>query len=143
MKANRVAAKVAARFGGYDRFISYRHAEAYAYAKELDRILEAEGLMVFRDESEEDIGTPLSTFIKRACAARTFVILVTPTVFESSNVLDELSAYFDHRISKWFRRPFSRNIPINVDHGFVEVERELTRSGLDDTPVRLVRNEQL
>lgn len=115
IKLNRVVSKVAAVFCGYDIFISYRHLDAHGYANELEKALEAKGLLVFRDESDEDVGTPLSVFIKRACAARTFVILVTPNVFKSSNVLDELSAYIKHRISKWHRKPFSRVISVNVD----------------------------
>lgn len=113
--SNRVAGKVAAVLGGYDVFISYRRAEAHGYARALEKTLETKGLLVFRDESEEDVGTPLDVFIKRACAARTFVILVTPNVFESSNVRAELSAYLKHRMSKWHRKPFSRVISVNVD----------------------------
>ena len=81
---SRILGKVAASIGGYDIFISYRHASAQAYAVELERRLESRGLMVFRDESEEDAGSSLETFVKRACAARTFVILVTDDVYYSS-----------------------------------------------------------
>ncbi len=121
---NRVKSKIAAWFGGYDMFISYRHKDAYEYAKELERVLESEGLLVFRDESEEDVGTPLQTFIMRARAARTFVILVTPSVYGSSNVLEELNAYLQHRVDNWFRRPFSRVIPINVANSLNQVPKD-------------------
>jgi len=99
---------------GYDVFISYRRADAYDYAKALESTLEAKGLMVFRDETEEDAGVRLGTFVKRACAARTFVVLATPTVFQSVNVLAELSGYLKRRIDRWHRRPFSRVVSINV-----------------------------
>lgn len=78
---SRLIDKIAAWISGYDVFISYRHQDAYEYACQLEKLLEAEGLMVFRDETEEDVGTPLPVFIKRALSARTFVILVTPSVY--------------------------------------------------------------
>lgn len=124
MRQSRGVNKVASWIAGYDVFISYRHTEAHNYAKALEQVLESKGLMVFRDESEEDAGVPLEIFIKRACAARALVVLATPTVFESSNVHAELSSYLSQRINKWYRRPFSRIISINVDQALSNAPSE-------------------
>jgi WD40 repeat protein len=115
MRESRGLNKVASWIGGYDIFISYRHADAHGYAKNLEQVLESKGLMVFRDESEEETGVALKTFSKRACKARALVVLATPTVFESDNVFAELSSYLSQRIDRWYRRPFSRIITINVE----------------------------
>jgi len=115
MKTSGITRKVAAKLGGYDIFISYRHLEAEAYAESLHRILEKERLIVFRDESEKDnLGTSTEEFAKLACSARCLVTIVTADVYESENVYDELSAYLANRIDKWYRRPFSRIISINI-----------------------------
>jgi len=101
---------------GYDIFISYRHIDAQNYAKELHDKLEEKGLIVFRDESEVDnSGTSTKRFAKLACSARCLVTIVTPNVYESESVYDELSSYFANRLDKWYRRPFSKVISINVD----------------------------
>ncbi len=115
MNKSRTLGKIASLLGGFDVFISYRHADAHGYAVELERVLESKGLMVFRDETEEDVGTPLAVFVKRACSARTFVIVVTNNVYQSRSVFEELSAYLESRIHRWYRKPFSRIIPINVN----------------------------
>lgn len=112
----RMLDKIASRIGGYDIFISYRHSEATkAYATELERRLEAGGMMVFRDESEEEAGVPLEVFVKRACSARTLVVLAAPGIFGSENVRAELTGYLQRRMDRWYRRPFSRIVSINVD----------------------------
>jgi hypothetical protein len=55
--------KVISKFSGYDIFISYRHKEAQLYAMQLHAVLESKGLLVFRDESEEDnLGTNIKQF---------------------------------------------------------------------------------
>lgn len=110
---HRTLAKLVALTTRYDVFISYRHADAHRYAVALESALKAKGLLVFRDESEEDAGASLDTFVKRACASRSFVILVTRETYASGNVLAELSAYLDRRIQPWLHRPFSKVIPIN------------------------------
>ena len=124
LRANRIISKSAAWLVGYDIFISYRHADAYAYAKELERIMTSKGFLVFRDESAEDAGTPLSTFIERACASRTLVVLVTPGVFQSIYVESEISAYVERCINTWYKRPFSRIIPIDVDRALSAAVKE-------------------
>jgi TIR domain len=124
MRESRGLNKFASWVAGYDIFISYRHAEAHDYAQSLERILESRGLMVFRDESEEDSGVSLNTFIKRACAARALIVVATPNVYESSNVLAELSGYLENRIGKWYRRPFSRVISVNVNQALSNAPSE-------------------
>ncbi|WP_233353599.1 toll/interleukin-1 receptor domain-containing protein [Hellea balneolensis] len=121
---SRTIRRAASNIGGYDVFISYRHTGNLLYALELERRLKAKGLLVFRDESDEDVGTSLDTFIKRACSARTFVILVTDNVYESSSVFEEFSAYLIVRLGRWNLRPFSRVIPVNVDRAIERAPEE-------------------
>lgn len=116
IKPKGVTRKLATKLGGYDIFISYRHLDAEVYAENLHEVLEKKGLIVFRDESEKDnSGTSIDEFVKLACSARCLVMIVTAGVYESENVYDELSGYLANRIDKWYRRPFSRIISINVD----------------------------
>ena len=118
--------KIASRIGGYDIFISYRHADAENYATQLHKLLEAEGFIVFRDESEADnLGTSTDKFATLACSSRCLVTIVTPDVFKSTSVYDELSSYLSVRIDKWYRRPFSRVISINVDQTLSKATTEL------------------
>jgi len=107
--------KIAAAFGGYDIFISYRHVEAEHYAKRLHELLEERKLVVFRDESEDDnLGTSTDQFAKLATKARCFVTIVTPEIYQSESVYKELSSYLSARMGNLLKRPFSRMISIDV-----------------------------
>lgn len=126
VKNNNLNRKVASRVVGYDFFISYRHVDASDYAKKLHALLENKGYIVFRDESEADnLGTSTEEFAKLARSSRCLVTIVTPNVYESESVYEELSSYLTHRIDNWYRRPFSRIISINVEQSLSKATSEL------------------
>ncbi|WP_247237711.1 TIR domain-containing protein [Telluribacter sp. SYSU D00476] len=118
---NRLLKRIITQISGYDAFISYRHAESREYAEELYSQLTNRGLTAFLDESDEDSGTSIEKFKRIACKARSFVLVASPEVYKSKNVYDEVQAYFSERIDKWYRRPFSRIISINVDQALSKI----------------------
>ncbi|MDX8501915.1 toll/interleukin-1 receptor domain-containing protein [Mesorhizobium sp. VK4C] len=106
--------RVVANTVGYDVFIAYRIGESRRYAEALHNALEARGLVAFLDDADEGAGASIQQFVKFACAARCLVVVVTPGVYDSLHVREEVDGYRQQRMKSW-RRPFSRMIPINVD----------------------------
>ena len=109
---------------GYDVFIAYRNADARAYAQALHAALEKRGLTVYLDEADGGAGANIRDFVRRACASRCLVVVVTPGIYKSQFVCDEVDGYRARRLRSWWRRPFSRLIPINVDQALSEAPNE-------------------
>lgn len=125
MKKIKIPRRFVSTIAGYDIFISYRHSDAERYAATLHAQLEKMGFHVFRDESEDDnLGTDIHKFEAIACTARCFVTIVSPSVYTSVNVHAELSAYLHNRIGKWYRKPFSRIISIDINQALSNTPQE-------------------
>lgn len=100
---------------GFDVFIAYKQSDGAKYAKALHDELERRGLVVFLDGADEVAGARVAVFASFASRARTLIVLVSPDVFQSSYVREEIEAYAARALNRWWRRPFSRIVPINID----------------------------
>jgi hypothetical protein len=87
---------------GFDVFISYRRAEAAAYAEELARRLNRQGLICFLDREEMAAGAELSHSLKSALGrSRAMVCVVTPGVAESDWIRQEVRHFLKKPQRLW------------------------------------------
>lgn len=98
---------------GWDVFISYRRADASAYARELRDQLEARGFTVFLDDEDLHVGIPARVYARRVRRSRMLVLVGTPGIFESQHVPVELHQY---QRRWWLTHLWRRVFPINVGH---------------------------
>lgn len=91
---------------GFDVFISYRRSEATAYAEELARQLNRNGLICFLDREETAAGAELTHALRSALRrSRAMVCVVTPGVADSHWIQQE--------VTQFLRRP-QRLWPVSV-----------------------------
>jgi hypothetical protein len=110
---------------GYDFFLSYRRADAAAFAQSLAEALQARGFVCFLDREETVGGTVLTPAIERALKrSRALVAILTAGVLDSDWVKREIER---------FLRKGNRLIPINVDEF-------LARPDVDGTPFAALRD---
>ena len=110
---------------GYDFFLSYRRADAAAFAQSLAEALQARGFVCFLDREETVGGTVLTPAIERALKrSRALVAILTAGVLDSDWVKREIER---------FLHKGNRLIPINVDEF-------LARPDVDGTPFAALRD---
>ena len=88
---------------GYDIFISYARADARSYAEALNQHLEDLDYSCFLDRNDLSAGQPLAPALKRAIKrSKMFVLLGSKCALESRYVSDEISAFLEGKIAKWW-----------------------------------------
>jgi len=87
---------------GFDVFISYRRSEAAAYAEELARQLNRNGLICFLDREETAAGAELTYALKSALRrSRAMVCVVTPGVADSHWIRQEVTQFLKRPQRLW------------------------------------------
>jgi hypothetical protein len=101
---------------GYDIFISYRHVDAKDYVLALrEHLRKRHGLTCFVDVADAGRGARIEKMKAIACTARTLIVVVTDGAFDSRYIREEVAEYRSRRMLRWWRRPLSRIVPIDVD----------------------------
>lgn len=91
---------------GFDFFVSYRRADAAAFAESLVAALQERGFVCFLDREETVGGVELAPALERALKrSRALIAILTPGVLESPWVISEITRFLPRR---------NRLIPINV-----------------------------